>query len=159
VEISALPAYKCYLTPEGSGLITCPCCGFGKTIRFKEAIPVNCNVKIRCKCGETFERFLEVRQHYRRQVKLTGDYTNVTSKRSGRMIVENISRTGIGLRVMGVEYFKKEDHLEVSFALDNSKRSRIVANGSVKHIMGNFVGCRILQLREGEKELGFYLMP
>jgi len=159
VQNPALPVSKCYLTPEGRGLITCPCCGFGKTVDFKDAIPVNRNVKIRCKCSETFNGFLEIRQYYRRQVKLTGNYTNLTSMMTGRMIVENISRWGIGFRVMGFEYFKKEDLVKVTFELDNEKRSRIVAIGSVKHLQGNFVGCRTLQIRENEKELGFYLMP
>ncbi len=159
MEKSVLPASKCYLTPEGRGLIACPCCGFGKTVDFKDAIPVNRNVRIQCKCGETFDGFFEIRQHYRMEVKLTGDFTNLTSMRSGKMTVENISRTGIGFRVMGFEYFKKEDLVKISFELDNSKRSRIAATGSVEQVQGNFVGCRILQIREGEKELGFYLMP
>ena len=101
----------------------------------------------------------EMLEHYRKQVKFSGRYTNLTSVRSGTMTVENISGTGIGFRVMGFEYFKEEDLLKVSFELDNSKRSRVVANGSVEQVQGNFVGCRILQIREGEKELGFYLMP
>jgi hypothetical protein len=147
------------LTPEGRGLITCPSCGFGTTIDFKGVIPVKRNVTIRCKCGETFDGFLEIRQHYRRYVKLTGDYTNLTSMRTGRMTVEDISRTGMGFRVMGFEYFKEEDLVKVSFELNNGKRSRIAAIGSVKQVLGNFVGCRIIEIREGEKDLGFYLMP
>jgi hypothetical protein len=154
-----MPAYKCYLTPEGRGLITCPSCGFGKTVDFKGAIPVNRNAKIRCKCGKTFDGFLEIRQHYRKQVKFSGHYTNLTSVRSGRMTVENISQRGIGFRVMGPEYFKKEDVVNVTFDLDDGQRSRITASGSVRQVQGNFVGCRILGIREGEKELGFYLMP
>jgi hypothetical protein len=159
VEGSVIPISKCYLTPEGKGLISCPSCGFGKTVDFKDAIPVNRNVKIRCKCGESFDGFLEIRQHYRKQVKLRGHYTNLISVRSGNMAVENISRMGIGFRVTGFEYFKKEDVVNVTFELDNGKISRITASGSVKQVQGNFVGCRILGIREGEKELGFYLMP
>ena len=158
VEKTALPVSKCYLTPEGKGLITCPSCGFGKTLDFKDAIPANRSVKVRCKCGETFEGFLEIRQHYRKKVKLSGDYNNLTSMRSGKMTVENVSRWGIGFKVTGVEYFKEGDQLRDSFELDNSKRSRITATGSVKQVKRNFVGCHILGIRQGEKELGFYLM-
>jgi PilZ domain len=159
VEKSVWPASKCYLTPEGRGLISCPCCGFGKTVDFKNAIPVNRNVRIRCKCGEIFGGFLEIRQHYRKKVKFSGRYTNLTSLKSGKLTVENISRMGIGFRVMGFEYFEEEDLVKVTFELDNCKKSRILANGSIKYIQGNFVGCRIHQIREGEKEFGFYLMP
>jgi hypothetical protein len=159
VEKPVSPVSKCYLTPEGRGLIKCPCCGHGKTVDFKEAIPVNHNVRIRCKCGETFKGFLEIRQHYRKKVKFSGDYTNLTSMRSGKMTVENISRWGIGFRVMGFEYFKKEDPVRLAFELDNDRRSRISASVSAKHIQGNFVGCRIHGIRDGEKEFGFYLMP
>lgn len=159
VKSSDLPVCKCYLTPEGRGVITCPCCGFGKTVDFKDAIPDNRNVRIRCKCGETFNGFLEIRQHYRKKVKFTGDYTNLTTMRSGRMVVENLSRWGVGFRIMGGEYFKKGDQLKVAFELDNSKRSRILANGSAEQVKGNYVGCRFLQISHGEKELGFYLMP
>ena len=140
MEKSVLPASKCYLTPEGRGLITCPCCGFGKTVDLKDAIPLNRNVKIRCKCGKTFDGFLEIRQHYRKQVKFNGRYTNMTSMRSGRMIVEDISRFGIGFRVMGFEYFREEDLVKPAFELDNGKRSRIVVNGSVKYVAAQLRG-------------------
>ncbi len=159
VEKTALPVSKCYLTPEGRGLITCPSCGFGKTLDFKDAIPAERRLQVRCKCGETFEGFLEIRQHYRKNVKLSGDYTNLSAMRSGKMTVKDVSRWGIGFKVTGLEYFKEGDQVQVSFELDNSKRSRIVANVSVEQVNRNFVGCRILRIREGEKELGFYLMP
>jgi hypothetical protein len=159
VETSGLPVCKCYLTSEGKGVITCPFCGFGKTIDLKDAIPINRNIRIRCKCGETYNGFVEIRQHYRKKVKLTGEYINLTSTGSGRMIVEDISRMGVGLRVMGAEYFKKGDQLRVIFELDNKKKSRVSAIASVEQVNGTFLGCRFLDIRQGEKEVGFYLMP
>jgi hypothetical protein len=122
-------------------------------------MPATRNVLVKCRCGNQFETLLEVRQYYRKTVKLLGQYTNLTSRRSGQMIVENISQMGIGFQAMGVAYFEKEDLLKVSFELDNSKRSEIVLKGAVRHFHKNFVGCKILEIPEGRTELGFYLLP
>jgi hypothetical protein len=150
---------KCYLSPEGRGLILCPSCSFGKAFDFKDNIPASRNVVVSWKCGKQFETYLEIRQHHRKRVKLLGQYNNLTSRRSGRMIVEDISQMRIGFRAMGVAYFEKEDLVKVSFELDNAKNSLIVLKGSVRHFRGNFVGCRTLEIPEGWTELGFYLLP
>jgi hypothetical protein len=159
MENPTTPSSKCYLTVEGRGLISCPSCGFGKIFDFKGSMPASRNVMVRCKCGNQFETLVEVRQYYRKRVELLGQYTNMTSRRSGRMIVENISQTGIGFQVMGVEYFREEDLVKAVFELDNGKKSGIVLKGAVRHFRGNFVGCRILEIPEGWTELGFYLLP
>ncbi len=159
MEDPLVPVCKCYLSPEGRGLISCPFCGFGKAFDFKEKMPSNHKMGVRCKCGKQFETFFEVRQHDRKRVKLPGQYTNMTSRRSGRMIVENLSQTGFDFRVMGVQFFKEEDLVKVTFELDNGKKSVIVLKGTVRHFRRNFVGCRILEIPEGQKELGFYLLP
>jgi hypothetical protein len=150
---------KCYLTPEGKGLISCPSCGFVKLFDFKGNMPASHKVMVQCKCGNQFETLVEVRQYYPKTVQLLGRYTNMTSRRSGRMIVEDISQTGIGFRIMGVDYFREEDLVKTTFELDNGKKSGIVLKGAVRHFHGNFVGCRILEIPEGWKELGFYLLP
>jgi hypothetical protein len=158
LEHPVVSVCECYLSPEGIGLISCPFCGHGKVFDFKDRMPSNQTITVRCKCGNQFETFLEVRQYYRKRVKLLGQYTNMTSRRSGRMIVENISHKGFAFRVMGIQFFEKEDLVKVTFELDNSKNSQIVLKGAVRHFRGNFVGCRTLEIPEGQKELGFYLL-
>jgi hypothetical protein len=159
VENPLEPECKCYLSPEGKGLIRCPFCGFGKAFDFNNKLPSNRRAYVRCKCGKKFQTFLEVRQHYRKSVKLSGEYTNMTSMRSGRMIVEDISQAGIGFRVTGFEYFKKDDLLKATFTLDDKMKSGIALKGAVRHIRGNFIGCRILHIPEGQRAFGFYLLP
>jgi hypothetical protein len=151
VQDPVLSDCRCYLSPEGRGLISCPSCGFGRTFDFKQNIPASRTVMVRCKCGKQFEAFLEVRQHYRKRVKLFGQYTNLTNSRSGRMIIEDLSQMGIGLRIMGGVYFEKEDLVKVTFELDNGKSSLIVLKALVRHVRKNFVGCRILEFPEGQK--------
>jgi hypothetical protein len=159
MEYSTAPSSRCYLTPEGRGLIACPCCGFGKTFDFKDSMPSSRNVLVRCKCGNQFETLIEVRQHYRKRVKLLGQYTNMNTSRSGRMIIEDLSQFGIGLRIMGGVYFEKDDLVKIASELDNGKNSPIVLKASVRHVRRTFVGCRILEIQEGCAELGFYLLP
>jgi hypothetical protein len=158
VENPAVALSECYLSPEGLGLISCPFCGFGKLFDFKDKIPANRKIAVRCKCGKQFETFLEVRQYYRKRVKLLGQYINMTSRRSGQMILENISNEGFAFRVMGIQFFEKEDLVKVTFELDNDKKSVIVLKGAVRHVRRNLVGCRMLEIPEGRKKLGFYLL-
>jgi hypothetical protein len=159
MEDPTAPSSKCYLTLEGGGLISCLSCGFGKAFDFKGNMPVSRKVMVRCKCGNHVETLVEVRQYYRKRVKMLGEYTNMTSRRSDRMIVENISQKGFGFRVMGVQFFKEKEMVKVAFESDNDKKSVIVLKSQVRRFRGNFVGCRILEIPEGQKEIGFYLLP
>lgn len=159
MENPSEPECKCYLSTEGKGLITCPFCGFGKVFDFKNKIPSIRKACVRCKCGKKFQTFLEVRQHYRKSVKLTGEYTNTTSMRSGRMIVEDISQAGIGFRVAGFECFREDDLVKTTFRLDDKLKSGIALSGAVKQIRENFIGCRITHISEGQRAFGFYLLP
>jgi hypothetical protein len=159
MEKVAEPICKCYLSEEGRGLISCPFCGFGKVFDFKDETVWDRRASVQCKCGKAYEASFESRQHYRKRVKLSGEYTNLTARKSGRMIVEDISKAGIGFRVRGFENFRDNDLVKAVFELDNKKQSRILLMGEVVHVRGNFVGARILEIREGENDMGFFLMP
>jgi hypothetical protein len=149
METSADFVSECHMSPEGKGLITCPWCGFGKVIDLRDRIPPNRRARVRCKCGKKFETFFEIRQHDRKHVKLMGRYTNMTARRSGLMIVEDISEGGIGFQVTGSEYFREHDLVKATFELDNRNKSRITLRSKVKHTRENFVGCKALEFPEG----------
>jgi len=113
----------------------------------------------RCKCGHEFEASLEARQHNREKVQLVGRYTNMTSGRSGPMIIENLSMEGIGFRDTMAEHFNVGDLVVVSFELHGSNKTRIGAKVAVRQKHGEVVGCEILKIIEGAAEYGLYLLP
>ena len=119
-------------------------------------------IQIDCKCGNCFSVQLEQRQYYRREVKLTGNYKKLSSENQekGKVIIEDISYTGIGCRTIKKNKLKLEDVLQIEFTLDDAHNSHIIENGIVKDIRDKYLGIKFQDLSQhNRKVIGFYLLP
>ena len=102
---------------------------------------------------------LEFRKAYRKEINLPGTYTLLPEKiHTGRMLVLNVSKTGVGLQVVGKHRLSVDEELEVSFVLDDVHDSKINKKVVIKLVQGKYVGCEFLDVTSHDKALGFYLM-
>ena len=79
----------------------------------------------------------------------------------GTMVVNDVSRNGLSIRVNDATYMKIGDILEVNFKLDDAKRSPIQKEVVIRKIVGYDIGTEFFSIDAGnasDKAIGFYLM-
>jgi PilZ domain len=90
---------------------------------------------------------------------MIGEYSNITSGKSGPMTIEDLSMEGIGFYDTRTEVFNIGDIVVLTFELDDFDKSRIRAKVAVRQKWGNVVGCEIIEIMEGGADFGLYLLP
>lgn len=122
---------------------------------------------IQCPCGATIGVTIGIRQFYRKKTRLLGRYVKEDPQRDhileqGRMIVEDISRTGLGLRTLCRHTILVNDVLSVTFTLDDKQKTEMQKSVRVRCIDGRFIGAEFVDhdaYTDTNRILGFYLMP
>ena len=152
-------SFKSYPSQEGGVSITCPFCGNRTIVDHQDNIPPDRKLIVRCICGQKFEGSSEARQHDREKVQMIGEYTNITSGKSGPMTIEDLSMEGIGFYDTRTEDFNIGDIVVLAFELDDFDKSRIRAKVGVRQIRDEVVGCEIIEITEGAADFGLYLLP
>jgi hypothetical protein len=158
---------RAFISGDNTAAITCPKCQ--KTIikdvsRYTGADNM-IKLKARCPCGNSFTVFLERRKQYRKTVELRGTYLYTPSCGAskigqywGSMIVTDISRTGIRMKVSVQPRLKVGDRITVEFNLDDAKNSLIKRDVIVQHIKGMEVGATYAMSQSYDNIIGFYLL-
>ena len=149
------------LVKEGEvAIITCPSCRKAKKMsvaQYKEQ--KKRDLRIKCSCDNIFCLCLEYRKHPRKKVKLLGESVNLSHHRESQaIIIMNISLGGIGLRSFKKHRIQKDDHLLVSFALNDSNNTAIDAEATVRVANRHHVGCEFNTTEGFRSSLGFYLL-
>jgi hypothetical protein len=117
-------------------------------------------LKARCKCGAAFGILFEVRKAYRKETRLHGNYVKDSAgEEQGRIIVRNISLSGIGFTTLTKHNLKQGDNVRLKFTLDDKRRSEIEKNGVVRVVNDKSIGCQFTGSDQQDEPLGFYLMP
>jgi hypothetical protein len=124
-------------------------------------------LKVRCPCGEVFTVTVVIRSSYRKPTWLPGTYATRDAQTGqmqihGRMIVENLSRTGLGFRPLAPPSVRVNAVVQVTFTLDNPQQTLIQKAAQVRWIEGGFIGAAFLDpdaFTETNRILGFYLRP
>jgi hypothetical protein len=116
--------------------------------------------------------FFEFRENPRRELYVDGYYRPIkdvyvrstarsvpTSEGLVRVLVQNISRTGIGFIVPTGHRLKVGDRVEVMFRLDDEKETRVERSAVVRRLAdGNYVGCEFTDFGHVDRATGFYVM-
>ena len=140
--------------------IRCPQCGTAKNFSAKEFKAPYRGIRATCSCGRTFRCAVEFRHYYRKRVSLPGVFTNVKTGETGDMTVECVSLGGIDfLNHTKSHLIMKDDLLEVSFRLDDARRTLIERRVRITEAGAVNVRAVFLQAQPYDKELGFYLLP
>ncbi|MBW2406541.1 MAG: PilZ domain-containing protein [Deltaproteobacteria bacterium] len=148
---------KVYVDETHQATIICPKCGFEKSMDVTEFKNTQKKLKATCKCGETYRFTIEFRRKYRKNVRLPGEYTAKKKGEKGEIIIRELSLTGIRFESLKPHQISTDDTLEVTFKLDNPRRSEIRKLVKVIWIRDRTFGARYTESKLYEKDLGFYL--
>jgi hypothetical protein len=146
-----------YVDDSNQATIICTACGFTKKIDATKFRNTQKRVKAKCKCNETFPLTIEFRKHYRKKVKLSGEYIIQKNGKKGEIIIRDLSMGGIQFETLILHQISIDDTLEVKFKLDNSLKSEICKIVKVKWVRDLIIGAQYIDTNLYKKELGFYL--
>ena len=151
---------KLYIGEDNTAVIVCRHCGLSKRINVVKFKGRQDPVKIRCKCQSTFRVLFEFRGAYRKETCINGKYGKLPAcKEWSRMVVKNISITGIGFTTLIMHNLKKDDKVKVKFTLDDKIRSDVEKDAVVRAVRDNYLGCKFtVPVGFENKALGFYLI-
>jgi hypothetical protein len=130
-------------------IVICDKCGKTRVVNLSDFKNIGKPLKVKCSCGHFFFVSIEVRKFYRKSTHLHGEYIKVSHDapkglEKGTMIVEDLSRTGLGFRTKIQHNLRVKDMLRVRFTLDDAQRSEIHKSAHVKRISHNFVGAEFV---------------
>ncbi|NIQ92507.1 MAG: DUF4388 domain-containing protein [Deltaproteobacteria bacterium] len=151
---------KVYLNKNKEGHLNCGQCGKAHKLSAKDS-ESNIAKGVNCSCSCFTDVYLEQRQNFRKDVECIGTFEKIypDSSEMGKIIVENISHTGMKLRTVTRNHLKKDDVIQIRFALKGNHNSIIAENGIVRFVNGLCVGIEFQHLSEHAKKLiGFHLM-
>jgi len=148
---------KVYVGENNRALIICPKCGFERNVDAMTLKTATNILKVKCKCRETFQIALEYRKHYRKEVRLTGEYIAQKSRERGEVIIRELSLTGIRLESVKPHRISIDDMLEMKFILDNPMRTEIRKLAKVIWVKDRIIGVNFSEKELYAQVLGFYL--
>ena len=146
-----------YPDAENQIEIKCPECAAKKklnAIAYKGKFKI---YNIKCPCGFNFKCSFEFRRSYRMNVKLAGEYTILNNSKSGEMLIEDLSLSGVGFVNMSVHLLCVGQQLEVKFRLDDAQRTLVRKKVKITSSNGTDIGAEFVEKAGFEKALGFYL--
>ena len=148
---------KVYVDGNNQATIVCTNCGFEQIVDAKNYSDTNNMVEVQCKCKESFQVTLEYRKHFRKDVMLPGEYIVQKSREKGELIIRELSMTGIRFETLRPHKISTNDTLDVTFKLDNPRRSEIRRVFEVVWVSNRMVGANCIEPKLYEKDLGFYM--
>jgi hypothetical protein len=153
---------KVYITSQQMATFVCPKCSRSKTVSVSKYANVDklIKVNVKCPCGHTYTSILEKRKQYRKITSLPGSYIHFIDGRPvnrGVLTVEDISATGMKLKLNAPQGFAVGDQMEVDFNLDDKHRTLIKKRVIVRNINSPFIGVAFGPAEALDKALGFYL--
>ena len=151
---------KVYLNKNKEGHFNCGQCGKAHKLSAKDS-ESHIAKGVNCSCTSVTDVYLEQRQHFRKDVEFIGTFEKIypDSSEMGKIIVEDISHTGMKFKTVTRNHLKKDDVIQIRFALKGNHNSIIAENGVVKFVNGLYVGIEFQHLSAHTKKLiGFHLM-
>ena len=162
-----MQTHTIYTNLSESVTLVCEQCGRSKALQAAAVKDLPQPLKVRCPCGAMFGVNIIIRQFYRKKTRLPGVYAKHDTQtdkilEQGRMTVEDISRTGIGLRTLYKHTVLVNDVLSLTFTLDDKQQTDIRKSVRVRRIDDRFIGAEFIDhdtYTDTNRVLGFYLMP
>jgi hypothetical protein len=151
---------KVYLNKNKEGHFNCGQCGKAHKLSAKDS-ESHIAKGVDCSCTSVTDVYLEQRQHFRKDVEFIGTFEKIhpDSSEMGKIIVEDISHTGMRFKTVTRNHLKRDDFIQIKFALKDNHNSIISENGVVRFVNGLYVGIEFQHLSEHAKKLiGFHLM-
>lgn len=150
---------KVFANADDMATFQCLKCGKSKTAdvsRYKKT-EKSVLVKCSCPCGHTYTVLLERRKNFRKNVAFPGTYTSKTGDQKGEMIVTDLSRSGVRVKLNSETGVQVGDTLIIEFNLDDTNRSFISREVVVRSIHDQLLGTEFLSTDHYDR-LGSYLL-
>ena len=156
-----------YVNFTDTVVLACDACHRSKALPAATVKDLPQPLKVRCPCGAVFGVTVVIRSCYRKHTRLPGTYATRDAQTGqlrtrGQMIVENLSRTGLGFRPLSPPTVSLDEVLLVAFTLDDPQHSPIQKAVRVRRIADGCIGAAFLDhdaFTDTNRLLGFYLMP
>ena len=140
------------MSDDGTAEYTCPECGRTLVLRpdrpVRESTPVR--VRVQCACSRTHVVLVERRLHVRKEVNLPGLWSLPGEQPSHRMVVQNLSRTGMLLRLGDIGVIDIDDRILVEFALGAPQLITFRKEVVVRRSLGFSVGAEFAPGSNGD---------
>lgn len=150
---------KVYVNERDEATIVCSSCGKRKKVVAQQYMSQYKPVQVKCTCGFIFPIAFEKRKHYRKVVRIQGEYTVIEgSNDRGGMTILDISRTGVSFETHGDHFLRAGQTVKLRFVLDDADKSLISKSAEIRNVDGRRVGASFTE-RDFPKALAFYLMP
>lgn len=154
---------KVFITSQQTAIFVCQKCQRSKIADVSNYTNLDkkITVNVKCPCGHSFSTLLELRKQCRKEVNLPGSFVHfIDGKPAGKgvMIICDLSRTGMKLKINFEYNFLVGDVLMTSFFLDNPQKTAINKKVIIKNINFPFIGTEFSKTEKEDKELGFYLL-
>ncbi|MBF0302264.1 MAG: sensor domain-containing diguanylate cyclase [Desulfamplus sp.] len=105
------------------------------------------------------EDMVEQRKVRYKDVMLAGDYTHYSKNDHGHITVKKLSMKGIDFEIMRQQHkIEPDDILDVTFTLDDSKRSLIKRRVRIDAVKDKYIVAQFYNPPPYDKNLGFYFM-
>jgi hypothetical protein len=162
-----MQTHAIYTNLSESVTLVCEQCHRSRALQAAAVKDLPQPLKVQCPCGATFGVNIIIRQCYRKKTRLPGTYVKHDPQthqilEQGRIIVEDISQTGIGLRTPGRHAILVGDVLSIAFTLDDKQKTDIRKSVRVRRIDDRFIGAEFVDhdtYTDANRILGFYLRP
>ena len=117
---------RVHVGKDNMALLECPYCQASRIVdaaRFRNREDA---LKVRCICRKTFSVSFEWRGSLRKETCCDGYYSKLPARKEWhRMLVKDISETGIGLTTLTAHNLRKGDKVKVKFMKGDRKTSEI----------------------------------
>lgn len=133
---------KVHIGKDDMALLECPYCQASRIVdaaRFRNREDA---LKVKCICRKTFSVSFEWRESLRKATYFEGYYSKLpATKEWHRMLVKDISETGIGLTTLTEHNLREGDKVKVKFMKGDRKTSEIEKTAIVRRVIkDNYVG-------------------
>ena len=145
--------------------VACKNCNRQKLIEIAEIRTLGTRLKVTCVCGNEMYFKVELRREHRKDVRLEGVFIRGPGDRIapkadnwGRILINNLSRNGIGFKIFDRHDIRVKDRFRVKFNLDNTARSAVQKEVVVRSVAADIIGCEFTGKDPSDVTLGFYMM-
>ncbi len=156
---------KVFISSDNTITFKCPKCNQPRTVdmsNYKNLEKAE-RVKVKCACGNTYYALIEKRKQFRKKTNFPGTFTHIVSgipKDKGTMLVTDVSRTGLKIKLNSKREFFIGDNIIVEFHLDDRNRSLIKKECIIKKNLGIEFGIEFISVHPSDpsdRAIGFYM--
>jgi hypothetical protein len=152
-------AQKIQFDARNEGIVACEQCGISITINASACTNPRGSLVIKCPCGTISHTSFDKRRSIRKAAKLRGVYIKEADrKKTGEILVENLSPTGLRFRTVFQHDIAVNDTLQIKFALDDEHRTIICEQVRVRYVRRYQIGACFLNTDVYSAALGIYLL-